>query len=401
MTQAVDRQRYVRRRLIALAALVVLFAAGLLLVRECRSHATGPDRGGANPIAGSAGLIPDPAGAVASAIYPKLTLHQRAGQRVVGAFNGRTIPSGLRQAIRKGHIGGLVLFSANLGSRRQIRKLTADLQRIPRPAGLRKVPLLITVDQEGGLVKRLAGAPQYSARTMGAKGAATARKQGVKTGRNLRNAGFNVDLAPVLDVARPGGVIDQTDRAFGRTAKRVGSVGVAFADGLRAGGVATTAKHFPGLGAASENTDFEVQRIRIPKKELIRKDLKPFGRFVKSGGELIMVGTAIYPPFGGKPAAFNRRIVVGQLRRRLGFPGVTVTDSLGATAARAFGGPGKTAVSAARAGIDLMLYGDWREALRGERAMARKLRAGKLDRTEFKGSVARILNLRAGLRNDR
>lgn len=387
--------RFIRRRLVALGILFAVIAAGILILRDCRSGATEPVP--AKPASTQAAST----GSAAFAAWQKLSHHQRAGQRVIGGFGGRTVPSELRRAIRQGRIGGVVLFSQNLGSRRQVRRLTRSLQSIRRPAALRAFPLTVTVDQEGGLVKRLAGAPQLSARQMGAKGAATARAQGVKTGRNLRNAGFNVDLAPVLDVARPGGVIDQTGRAFGRTARRVGSVGVAFADGLRAGGVAATAKHFPGLGAARENTDFEVQRIRVPKKELIRKDLKPFGRFVESGGELIMVGTAIYPPFGGKPAAFNRRIVVGQLRRRLGYSGVTITDALEATAARAFGGPGKTAVSAARAGIDLMLYGDWREALRGERAMARKLRAGKLDRTEFKGSVARILNLRAGLRNDR
>ncbi|MCO5316625.1 MAG: hypothetical protein M9938_10780, partial [Solirubrobacterales bacterium] len=176
-------------------------------------------------------------------------------------------------------------------------------------------------------------------------------------------------------------------------------VGVAFADGLREGGVAATAKHFPGLGAAGENTDFAVQRIRISKEKLRRVDLVPFRRFAASGGELVMVGTAIYPAFGRKPAAFNRQLVVGELRRRLLFSGVTITDSLGATAARAYGGPGKTAVAAARAGIDLMLYSDWREALRGQRAMTRKLRAGKVQRIEFRGAVVRILALRATLRH--
>ncbi len=384
MTGPISRRNFPPRRLATFGLAVILVAAGLLALRECRSEATAP--------------APVRSGATMSATWSKLSFHQRAGQRVIGGFSGRTVPAGLRQAIRRGHIGGVILFSRNLGSRNQIRKLTRSLQRIRRPAGLRKPPLLVTVDQEGGLVKRLAGAPALSARQMGARGAASARRQGVKTGRNLVNAGFNVDFAPVLDVARRGGVIDQTDRAFGHTAARVARVGVAFADGLRAGGVAATAKHFPGLGAARENTDFKVQRIRLPKRELIRVDLEPFGRFADSGGELIMVGTAIYPAFGQNPAAFNRRIVVGQLRRRLGFSGVTVTDALGATAATAFGGPGKTAVSAARAGVDLMLYGDWQSALRGKRAMARKLRAGTLDRVEFKGSVARVLNLRAGLR---
>lgn len=399
-----DRQGSVPvRRLAVLGLAVLLLAAALVVVRECRSGASGPTDGqpAGTVHRGPTADAPARQGAVTASVYRRLSFHQRAGQRVIGGFAGRSIPAGLRRAIRRGWIGGVILFSRNLGSRKQIRRLTGDLQKIHRPAGLRGTPLLVAVDQEGGLVKRLAGAPRLSARQMGARGAPTARRQGLKTGRNLVNAGFNVDFAPVLDVARPGGVIDQTDRAFGRTAARVVRVGTAFADGLRAGGVAATAKHFPGLGAARENTDFEVQRIRLPRRELIRVDLKPFGRFVDSGGELIMVGTAIYPAFGRNPAAFNRRIVVGQLRRRFGFSGVTVTDALGATAARAYGGPGSTAVAAAAAGTDLMLYGDWQSALRGERAMARRLRAGKLDRIEFQGAVARILNLRAGFGRDR
>lgn len=373
---------------------MAVIAAGVLILRDCRSGAT-------EPPSGATSATPSSVDARAFTAWKKLTFHQRAGQKVIGGFAGRTVPAGLRKAIRKGQIGGVILFSRNLGSRAQVRRLTRSLRQIRRPGPLRKISLLVTVDQEGGLVKRLAGAPQLPARQMGARGSAVARKQGVKTARNLVNAGFNVDFAPVLDVARKGGVIDRTDRAFGRSAATAGRIGTAFANGLRAGGVAATAKHFPGLGAARENTDFEVQRIRVPKRTLVRVDMKPFARFIKSGGELIMVGTAIYPAFGGKPAAFNRRIVVGQLRRRLAFSGVTVTDALGATAAQAFGGPGKTAVSAAAAGIDLMLYEDWQSALKGERAMARKLRARRLDRTEFRGSVARILSLRTGLRRTR
>ncbi|MCO5316690.1 MAG: hypothetical protein M9938_11105, partial [Solirubrobacterales bacterium] len=223
------------RRLVALA---IAAALALALIAGLALRTAGPD-----PVTPAAvTTTPRPAvdgNAVRAArLYGDLSLAQRAGQRVIGGFGGRSIPAGLRRAIRTGRLGGVILFSNNLGSRRQIRRLTRNLQRIPRPGGLRRVPLPVTVDQEGGLVKRLAGAPRVSAERMGVRGADFARRQGVMTGRNLVNAGFNVDLAPVLDVARPGGVIDQTDRAFGRSPGRVARVGVAFADGLREGGVA-------------------------------------------------------------------------------------------------------------------------------------------------------------------
>ncbi len=381
-----SRNRFLFRRVAALGLIAVVVGAAALIVRESGNEATA-----------GAGVAAGPVAETDTALSSSLTPDRLAGQRTIGGFSGKSIPNGLRRAIRAGRIGGVILFSDNIGPRRQIRKLNRRLQAIPRPAGLRRAPLLITVDQEGGLVKRLAGAPGYSAAQMGARGAAFSRRQGRLTGRNLKNAGFNVDLAPVLDVARAGGNIDLTDRGFGRTPKRVATTGVAFAQGLEATGVAATAKHFPGLGSASLNTDDAVQRIGLPKRKLRRIDMAPYRPFIRSGGELVMVGTAIYPAFGAKPAAFNRRIVTGELRNRLGFRGVTITDAMEATAARAFGGSKKAAVAGARAGMDLLLFGDWREALKGQAAMTAKLRGKRLDRAEFRESVDRVISLRQRL----
>ncbi len=326
-----------------------------------------------------------------------LSNHQLAGQRIVAGFEGRQVPATLRRRIRAGLVGGVILFADNLGSRRQVRQLTRSLQRIPRPAGLRRYPLLVMVDQEGGLVKRLSGAPRASAEQMGARGASYARRQGMLTGRNLRNAGINVNLAPVLDVGRPGGVIAGTDRAFGSTARQVINTAIPFARAMRRAGVAATAKHFPGLGAARENTDFAVQRIRLSRAALRRVDLAPYSPFIRGGGQLIMVGTAIYPAFGPRPAAFEPRIVRGELRRRLGFEGVTVTDAMGTVAVSDFGGTKRSAIAAAHAGMDLLLYGDWPSGGRAERAIALRLRTGRLPRAQFTRAVNRVLRLRAGL----
>jgi len=328
-----------------------------------------------------------------------LTDRQLAGQRIVAGFQGRSVPQAVVRRIRAGLLGGVILFADNLGSRARIRRLTRQLQAIPRPAGLRRYPLLVSVDQEGGLVKRLAGAPSASAEQMGARGAAYSRRQGTLTGRNLKNAGFNVDLAPVLDVARPGGVIADTDRGFGSTAGKVISTAIPFARAMQRAGVAATAKHFPGLGAARENTDFAVQRIRLPRAVLRRVDMAPYGPYIASGGKLVMVGSAIYPALGPRPAMFEPKIVRGQLRRRLGFTGVTITDAMGAAAVTSYAGIERAAILAARAGMDLLLYGDWQSAAKGGEAIARRLRTGKLGRAQFERAVTRVLDLRASLRN--
>lgn len=325
-----------------------------------------------------------------------LPLRQLTGQRIVVGLGGAGITPRLRQAIGAGKVAGVVLFAADLPSRAAARRLTRRLQGIRPPAKLRE-PLLVMVDQEGGLVKRIDGAPHASAAEMGARGAAYSRRQGRLTARNLRDLGINVDLAPVLDVARPGGTIAATERAFGTSAARVSATAVPFARALRAGGVAATGKHFPGFGAARENTDFAKETIALSKRQLRRVDEAPFRAFAAAGGDLVMLSTAIYPALSQRPAAFSRRIVRGELRGRVGFEGVTITDALNTGAVDAFGGSTKAALAAARAGVDLLLFAEPAPAERARRALARKVRAGKVSRLEAEESAQRVLDLRAEL----
>ena len=175
---------------------------------------------------------------------------------------------------------------------------------------------------------------------------------------NLRDVGVNVDLAPVLDVARPGGTIAETERGFGSTPAAVEATAVPFAEGLQGSGVAATGKHFPGFGSARVNTDFAVQRIGLGKAELRRVDEAPYRGFIDAGGDLVMLSTAIYPAFSDRPAAFTRSIATGELRDRLGFEGVSITDALESVAVRDFGGAAKAGIAGARAGVDLLLYAD-------------------------------------------
>lgn len=325
-----------------------------------------------------------------------LPLKQLAGERIVVGLKGTSVSPGLRAAIHRGEVAGVVLFAGNFPSRAAGRRLIARLQGIPRPPKL-QAPLLIMVDQEGGQVKRMSGAPTASAREMGARGAAFSARQGSLTAANLRDLGVNVDLAPVLDVERPGGVIAETERSFGATAARVGATAIPFAQALQEGGVAATGKHFPGFGAARENTDFSVERIDLSKQELRTVDEKPYAAFADASGELVMLSTAVYPAFSNQPAAFTRAIATGELRERLGFEGVTITDSLETPAVEHFGTPAKVAVAGARAGADLLLFSRLAPAQRAWKALLAKLRSGALSREQFELSVGRVLELRTSL----
>jgi len=320
---------------------------------------------------------------------------QLVGQRLVAGFSGQSVPSEVAGRIRTGRLAGVVLFSENFDGRSEARRLINRLQSIPRPQALSD-PLLVMIDQEGGQVKRLPGPPSLSAAEMGAQGPATCRREGAKTGSMLRRTGVNVDLAPVLDVARPGGAIDQEGRSFGDDPDAVARCGGGFASALERHGAAPTAKHFPGLGAAQVNTDAAVQTIDLSRSKLRRFDERPFARFARGGAEdrLVMISSAIYSAFSDRPAAFTQRLASGELRGRLGFEGVSITDALETASTDAFGGPTRSATLAAKAGTDLLLFVDIGSAKRAAKPLRRLLRSGDAARQQFVGSVGRVLALR-------
>jgi beta-N-acetylhexosaminidase len=345
-----------------------------------------------------AGLITALLAAAAPATAADLTPAQLAGQRVVYGFPGTTPPADLLRRIRRGEAAAVLLLSGNVAGRDGARTLIARLQAVPRPAGLR-APLLVMIDQEGGLVRRLPGPPARPAREIGAAGPRSARAAGRAAGRLLRGVGANVDLAPVADVARAGSALDRDGRIFGTSPRAVAGASVAFADGLRAAGVAATAKHFPGLGAAPVSTDVAPVRIDVTARVLRVVDVAPFAALVAHEVPLVMVGTAVYPALDARrPAALSRRIVDGELRGRLGFAGVTITDALDTPALAPVGGPGEVAVRAAAAGSDLVMYADLGNGVAAARALRREIASDPGARAQATAAVARVIALRERLR---
>ena len=328
----------------------------------------------------------------------RLTPKQLAGQRVVTGFSGHTPPRDLRRRIRRGYVGGVILFSQNVGSRRQVARMVRRLQSVRRPRGLRR-PLFVMVDQEGGPVRRLPGAPESSAASIGATGrVGAARRAGRAAGRNLRSARVNVNLAPVADVARPGSAMEREGRAYGRRPGKVARFATAFARGVQRTGVLATGKHFHGFGAARANTDNTRVTIETPRKRLRSVDARPYRRMFGRGVRLVMLSTAIYPALHpGVPAAFSRRIARRELRGRLGFRGVSMTDALGTPATAPFGGPAEVGIRAARAGVDLTLFSSYAAARAGHRGITRAIRRGRIQRSRAENSVRRILAVRRGL----
>jgi beta-N-acetylhexosaminidase len=319
---------------------------------------------------------------------------QAAGQRVVFGFHGTEPPRDLLRRVRRGEAAGVILFRRNIESRAQVRRLTGALQRRRAPGD---PPLIVSVDQEGGIVKRLAGAPRRSALALGRTGdAQLARAEGLNTARNLRGVGINVDLAPVVDIGRPGRIMRAQGRAFSSSPPAVTRMATAFVRGLHDGGVAATAKHFPGLGGAKFDQDRQMNTIDVSAETLRAEDYAPYRALAKQGLELVMTSTAMYPALDpDRPAVFSPGVLGAELRDRVGFDGVTITDSLGTESATRFGTPERRALRAARAGNDLLLFASsYAAGVRGAARLADAIEKGAI---EPEPSAGRIDALRRSL----
>ena len=311
-----------------------------------------------SPTSGSSSIAPRPPGGPAQRALQAMTLAQRVGQLLMVDCPSSGVSSSTIESIQQYHAGSVILDGNNTQGVVHIRSVTQQLQELA-PAHAR---LFIATDQEGGLVQRLQGpgfSPIPSAVEQGAQAPSAVRSFARQWGSELRSAGVNLDLAPVLDTVPPGTQsnppIGDLDREYGRTPRRVASIGVAVANGLADAGVGATVKHFPGLGRVAGNTD---TTSGVTDTVTTRRDayLQPFAAAVRAGVPFVMVSTADYSRIDpGTPAIFSRTIVSGMLRGDLGFRGVIVTDDIGAAAQVASVPPGLRAVRFVQAGGTMVL----------------------------------------------
>jgi beta-N-acetylhexosaminidase len=251
--------------------------------------------------------------------------------------------------VSAGEMGGVLLLG-RWPSARVVRTTTAELQRTACVAG---EPLIVAADQEGGIVKRLPwAAPTLAPAEISTP--ADAEGQAAATATGLERVGIDVDLAPVADTPSVPHSFLGT-RAFSRSPSLNAALTTAFIGGLQDTGVAATAKHFPGLGAAGANTDHRAVVVRAAGWKL-QEGLAPFRAAIAAGVQLVMVSSAKYPALdpSALPAIYSKTIETDLLRTQLGFDGVVITDTLSSPAAETVPHP---ATSAIAAGADLVIFG--------------------------------------------
>ncbi len=337
---------------------VAVLTAGTGLLAACVLAATGT----AGPAAAAA-QNPN----AATAAFNGMSEAQRVGQLFMVGTPAASVSSQTVIDIQTYHAGNVILTGRSTAGIAATAAISASLQSKADAASTAGVPLFLSADQEGGQVQVLQGSGFSSipsALTQGSYPTATLRTDAQSWGGQLKAAGVNIDLAPVLDTVPSAAFaphnppIGYYQREYGYDPATVSAKGGAFAQGLADAGVDASIKHFPGLGRVTANPDTS---SGVTDTQTTRYDsyISPYANAVTAGAPFLMMSTAYYSQIDpANPAAFSSTIVGGMVRGDLGFTGVIISDDLGQAAQVAAWTPGNRAINFLQAGGDMVLTVD-------------------------------------------
>ncbi|MBP5416808.1 MAG: hypothetical protein J6Y58_04695 [Clostridiales bacterium] len=345
-------------------------------------------------------------------ILQRMTLEEKAGQMMIASFSGTELTDDIRTCLSDNHFGGVMLGTGNFSDAEQTLRLVSDLQTSNQRGS--SIPLLISTDQEGGLITRV----HYGTCGVGNMAlAATGDPENAKEmasiyAEELRTLGINTDFAPVLDVNNDPNNPVIGVRSFSDDPEVVASFGIAYIEGLSDGNVISTLKHFPGHGDTSTDSHTGFPRIDKTYEELKNFELIPYDAAIGNGAEMIMTAHIQYPLIeketymtsSGKevylPATLSRTILTDILREDMGFHGVIVTDSLEMAAISENFRFEDVLCMTINAGADMLLLpGVWNDSTfkktDGAVAMVVEMvKDGRIKEEEINDSVLRILILK-------
>ncbi|MEO7753740.1 MAG: glycoside hydrolase family 3 N-terminal domain-containing protein, partial [Terracoccus sp.] len=342
-------------------------------------------------------------GSCAPAVVAAMTPAEQAGQLLMVGLDANARRSSLDDLVAERHLGGVILLGGWGEGVAAVRATTDHLESLASEDDTAGLGLLLAADQEGGAVQQLKGAGFSripSARTQGRLTPAALTRSATTWAKQLGAAGINVNLAPVADtvptsIGRANAPIGKFDRQYSSDPARVATMSAAFAAGMRAGGIASTVKHFPGLGRIRGNTDLTATGITDDTTTTTDPFLTPFQRGVDDGTDLVMVGSAIYPKLDpGTNAVFSRTIVTGLLRESMGYDGVVITDDVGAARAVAAVPVADRATRFIEAGGDVVLTARPGDVPTMHRALTRAAAADPAFASLLTASATRVVDLK-------
>ncbi len=300
--------------------------------------------------------------------------------------------------IQQYSLGGIIYFKRNVKDVSQIRRLSDSLQKIANESS--EIPLLISIDQEGGMVARIDKEITLIPGNMalGAARDTDGTYQAAKiSGKELRLLGINMNFAPSIDINNnPLNPVIGV-RSYGEVPELVNELGRATIRGLQEAGVSATAKHFPGHGDTDMDSHHDLPIIKHDLERLKEIELLPFRGAIEEGVDAIMTAHILFPAIDSShtPATLSHKVLSGLLRKQLGYSGVIVTDCLEMSAISKSFGTTEGAILAVEAGADLLLVSHtYEKQIEAIQALIEAVESGRISETRINESVERILNLK-------
>lgn len=332
----------------------------------------------------------------------EMTIEAKIGQMVMAGVNGTAVNDMMRELIRTHDIGGFIFFKRNMDDAEQTWQLINDLKQM----NTGKIPLLLSVDQEGGRVTRLPGLRSLpSSQTIGAVNEESiSHTFGRLLGEQVGSFGLNMNIAPVLDIhSNPANQVIG-DRAFGHDAETVQTHGLQVMAGMQAERVIPVVKHFPGHGDTATDSHIEMPVVHKSLAELMRLELQPFATAIEHGADVVMSSHILLPDIDPHyPATLSTALIGDVLRDELQFDGVVITDDLTMSAITKNYLIGEAAVMAINAGHDMVMVAhELNHVLAVLSSIKLAVESGAIDERTIDDSVYRILRLKEeyGLTNE-
>ncbi|RPK28392.1 beta-N-acetylhexosaminidase [Paenibacillus xylanexedens] len=337
-----------------------------------------------------------------------LTLEQKVGQLLMCGFHSQHADEQITRLIRDYYVGGVIYFRRNVESVDQLTRLSAELQDMAAEAGA--LPLMISVDQEGGMVARIdkEGMTQVPGNmALGATGNPEYTLECAQIlGGELKNIGIDMNLAPVVDVNNnPLNPVIGV-RSYGEHAESVAAHGVAAITGYQSQGIAATAKHFPGHGDTAVDSHLGMVTVPHDRNRLEQMELLPFRKAIEAGVDAIMTAHVMFPSIEPEPipATLSHKVLTGLLREEMGFEGIIITDCLEMHAISKPYGVAEAAIRAVEAGADLILVSHTlHDQVAALEAIVEAVRTGRISEEVIHQAVERIMTWkrkRCGQQND-
>ncbi|WP_260989862.1 beta-N-acetylhexosaminidase [Paenibacillus xylanexedens] len=326
----------------------------------------------------------------------QLTLEEKIGQMILAGVQGTELDNQAKQMIRDQKVGGIIFYANNVTT---LQGTAAFVKSIKQANQQNPVPILMSVDQEGGKVSRMPDAVESipSNRKVGkTNDTKLAEKMGTLLARQIKLAGFNVDFAPVLDInSNPKNPVIG-DRSFGTTADLVTRMGIAEMKGLRSEGVIPVVKHFPGHGDTSVDSHLDLPVVNKSEKQLAKLEWIPFQAAVKQQAEAVMVAHILFPELDpDHPASLSKVIIGDHLRGKFKYEGVVITDDLSMGAISKNYPLNKAAIATVQAGSDILLVAHSYESAKTIfDTLITAVKSGKIKESRIDESVYRILSLK-------